>query len=362
MRAHEQPALIAAARWGLTDPLDAVIVDAQDLGSVGGAVATDRLGGLLYHAIADSWVVADERVLASVRDTWNAQLLASVVCEALAVRTAAILDSAGVRWRLTKGAALAHLDYPDPSLRPFGDVDVVIHPDDWATAMDALAKAGNHRPTRTLPGDYDRRFGKGATLKTPEGLELDAHVRFAVGRFGIRSRMVDLFASGDEITLAGRRIPTLDPPGRLLHACHHAALGGQRQLRAHRDVAQLILVSQADWQTTVEIARRWRVEAVVARAVTEAWLRLHLTEPHPAWQWAASYHEQRIDRWALDVFGQERPFREQALTTLTSLPMRDVPAYVAAVYSGSGTRNLLEAWRRRLRDRFRGTEGNVSPR
>ena len=33
-----------------------------------------------------------------------------VLVEAFALRTAAVLDDAGVRWRLTKGAALAHLD------------------------------------------------------------------------------------------------------------------------------------------------------------------------------------------------------------------------------------------------------------
>src|SRR5205085_11883003 len=69
-------------------------------------------------------------------------------------------------------------------------------------------------------------------------------------------------------------LPILDPSGRLLHACFHAALGGFRGLRAFRDVAQLILVTGADWETTFAVARRWRAEAVVVRAITESWERL----------------------------------------------------------------------------------------
>ena len=150
-----------------------------------------------------------------------------MLVEAFAVRTAAALDDAGVRWRLTKGAALAHLDYGDQlAERTFGDVDLVIHPDDWPLALDALSAVGLRRPAPELRPGYDLRYGKGATLIDERDREIDLHLRFAIGRFGVRSRMEELFERGDKIELAGPTIPVLAGPDRLLHACHHLVLGG----------------------------------------------------------------------------------------------------------------------------------------
>jgi hypothetical protein len=296
----------------------------------------DRLGGLLSNAIEAGDVVADDEVAERVAEIWHQQLIASVVVEALVVRTAEVLDEAGVIWRLTKGAAVAHLDYPDPSLRPFGDADVLVHPAHWATALDALARAGCRRQRPEVEPGWDNRFGKGATLSSPEGLEIDLHRRFAIGRFGVRSHMEDLYDVGDSIVLAGRRIPTLDGPGRLLHSCHHAALGGFRHYRAHRDVAQQLLITEVDWHAAADIASAWKDQAVVARAITDTWQVLGLEIDHPAHAWASSVRVSRLDQWALDVFAAEKPFRRQALTAVGAVAWSDVADYLSPLVSRPG--------------------------
>ena len=60
-------------------------------------------------------------------------------------------------------------------MRTFGDIDLVIHPSDWSTAFGLLSANGYHREAPTLPGGYDDRYGKGATLTTVDGLEVDLH-------------------------------------------------------------------------------------------------------------------------------------------------------------------------------------------
>jgi hypothetical protein len=191
-----------------------------------------------------------------------------------------------------------------------------------------MSANGYHREATTLPGDYDDRYGKGATLTTADGLEVDLHRRFAIGRFGVTARTEALFASTDAIVLADRRIPVLDPPGRLLHACFHATLGGFRGLRAFRDVAQLILVTGADWEATFEMARTWRAEAVIACAIAESWNRLELGVDHPAHARALSTDVSRGDRRVLDMFARESPFRSQAMSAVRRLPPHQVPRYL----------------------------------
>lgn len=321
------PALIMAARHGLCPPHEPLHPERTEALRVLSLAQHDHLTGFLAAAVQAGEVIVDDEIADRINDAWHQELLACVVLEALAVRTGKTLEDAGVRWRLTKGAALAHLDYPDPSLRTFGDVDVITHSEDWSATLRALEGAGMHRDAESLGDRYDQRYGKGATLTSAEGLQVDLHRQLAIGRFGVTACMNDLFDGGDDITLAGRSIPVLTPECRLLHACYHASLGGFRRLRAFRDVAQLVLVTGVDWARTVEIARRWKAEAVVAGAIRETWEVFDL-EDAEVHEWARACQVSWSDRRALKVFAEERPFSAQALTAVGRMPPSEVPRYL----------------------------------
>lgn len=62
--------------------------------------------------------------------------------QALLRRIAGALDGAGVPFVVLKGAALAHLAWPDPTLRPMGDIDVWTRPELMDRASAALVAAG----------------------------------------------------------------------------------------------------------------------------------------------------------------------------------------------------------------------------
>jgi hypothetical protein len=325
----EHPVLVSAARHGLGPRTPPVVLDATAADGVLARARFDHLTGFLAIAVLAGVVTVDDDGLRSALwQQWHGELLTCVRIEALAVRTAELLDTAGISWRLTKGAALAHLDYPDPAVRTFGDVDLIVHPSDWSAAVGLLSASGYRRETAALPGGYDARYGKGATVTTADGLEVDLHRRFAIGRFGVTARMEALFTSSGDVELAGRTMPVLDPAGRLLHACFHAALGGFRGLRAFRDVAQLVLVTGADWPATFSVARSWRAEAVVASAIRESWDRLELDIEHPAHARAVSTTTSRSDQRVLRMFARESTFRSQALSALRRLPPYEVPRYL----------------------------------
>ena len=63
-------------------------------------------------------------------------------------RLALALDTAGVPFVVLKGAALAHLAYPDPSLRSMGDIDLWTLPEHLDAAARAVLGAGMHYPER----------------------------------------------------------------------------------------------------------------------------------------------------------------------------------------------------------------------
>jgi len=192
-------------------------------------------------------------------------------------------------------------------------------------------RPGCAAPALSCAPRFDVRFGKGATLVDPDALEVDLHLRFAIGRFGVRADMRELFLRACSIELAGRAVPTLAAEDRLLHACHHAVLGGFSGYRAARDVAQLLLVTGVDWEAARATAERWGVGAVIAAAIEHSWSKLRLEHHHPAVDWARRRPISRRDETAIEVFRAERPFREQALTALPALPWRLVPSYLLAL-------------------------------
>lgn len=108
---------------------------------------------------------------------------------------------------------------------------------------------------------------------------------------------------------------------------------------------QQLLVTNVDWREAVDIAQAWRVGAVVARAITDAWRVLGLTIDHPAHDWATPARVSWADGRALDVFAAERPFRDQALTAVGAMPWRDIPAYLRPLAGRPGA--LRRVTRRR---------------
>ena len=322
------PVIVTAARFGLgvADPL--VRLDPTDAQRVIGLAKFDHLTGFLAATVNEGAVAIEPEDRELLMTNWHEELLACVALESLAARTGQHLDRAGIEWRLTKGAALAHVDYADPSLRTFGDVDLIVHPDHWLGAVDVLTSLDYRREAAELHGDYDRRFGKGATFTSAAGLEIDLHRRYAIGRFGVTSHMADVFESPEHFSLAGVQIPTLNAEHRLLHACYHASLGGFRELRAFRDVAQLLLVTRADLDRTIAIARRWRAESVVASAIIDTWNRLNLDRNHYGFLAAQDIDVSSGDARALNVFQSEQPFRRQALTAVGRLRYFEIPLYL----------------------------------
>lgn len=350
-------ALRVAARTGLPVEPEVLELDVEIGDLAGRAGGADRLGGFFGAAVDAGELVVPEMLVPQIRRSWHAGLVESVGAEAAAVRVAGVLDEAGITWLISKGPALAHLDYPAPELRLFGDVDVVVHPNSWDAAAEALEGAGYRREFPELRPGFDASFGKGATFHDPAGSELDVHRRFAIGRFGLLPDMSEVFREPDEIILARRRIRVPNPTMRLVHAAFHASLGGFRRFRAFRDVAQLLLVTQADWRDAQQVASRWSCEIVLADAICETWRRLHLDVSHEANEWASAHRSTRRERSVLSVYQGPCEFRRTALTALPVLPRSSVPRYIAALAlpSADARRSRRSLGSRSLRERVSAT-------
>ena len=169
---------------------------------------------------------------------------------------------------MLKGPAVAHVAYPDPSWRPFGDIDVLVRTDRFEAACEALADIGYERSFVDPRPGFAARFGKGAAHVGPDGLEADLHRLVADGPFGYWVEHDALLDSTATFELAGRSFARLDDSAILLHACMHAVLGGSSPtLLQLRDIAQLSRRDGLPWDVLAAHARRWHLRAVVVRAI-----------------------------------------------------------------------------------------------
>lgn len=296
-------------------------------------VRRQRIGGLLVEAIAaGALIVTDAQEIAAAR----IHAVGASLClrlERMLLTVTRLLADAGIPSVVLKGPAHAHLAYPDPAQRLFGDVDLLVRSADMAGAIAVLEQRGFRRPFASIGVDFDREFGKGALLVSGDGLELDLHRTLVFGLFGLTLDLDGMFEGTVELALAGRSLAALGPEERFLHACYHAALGNNPpRLQALRDVAQMHGAHAFDVAALRRLCAEARADAVVARAIrlVESELGLELEGELAAW--AREYQVGAWERRAIEAqIGERQSMTVQALLALRVLPMRSRVRLVRAL-------------------------------
>ena len=186
----------------------------------------------------------------------------------------------GVRFRMLKGVAAAHLDEPDPSLRFFSDLDLLIASDDLDRAVGVLIAHGASRlEVERRPG-FDRRFAKGVPMSLPDGAEVDLHRTLVQRVYSFRIPLDRLFADVEPFVVGGRSFLALPLAARALNIAYHAAVNGPvPSLRNVRDLVQYLARAELGPETLVPEVRLWRGEAVLARAVRVSLAALPVSIP-----------------------------------------------------------------------------------
>jgi hypothetical protein len=293
----------------------------------------ERLTGLLARAVREGELAVDAEQRAELEHVFLGWLTHAVRVERLLLDATRVLDHAGIESRVLKGVALSHTAYRDPSDRVFGDVDLLVPHDRLHGAAQVL---GDHfdveRAQPELRPGFDDRFGKEVMLRVGV-VEIDVHRTFLEGAYGMTVVLPDLFAPPYRFPLAGCDLDALPQPQRLLHACFAAAFGDwPPRLMSLRDVAELVLRERPHVVDVLTMARSWRAEAVVARALTTAWTTLAISLRPPIVEWAFRYQPSRTDRLLLGAHtGPARAFTRHAAALVVLPTMRDRLGYLHAI-------------------------------
>ncbi|MBP7631795.1 MAG: nucleotidyltransferase family protein [Acidimicrobiales bacterium] len=249
-------------------------------------------------------------------------------------------DAGGIEHLVLKGPAVAHLDDVDPSLRSFGDLDLLIAGHDLDRALDVLAHHGARRASVARRPGFDRRFGKGVGTRSEDGVEIDVHRALCGGAHGFRIPLDRLFDHAEHFSLGGRSIPTLSRPHRALHACYHAVVSSSEPpLRTPRDLGWYLSSEDLTPEVLAPEAARWRGEVVLAEAVRSTVTMFGLDLPE--WQaWLNANPVPGEEHRILEV-GRRPSGAPFHWSTVRELPWRDRVAFLWAVAVPSS--EVLEA-------------------
>lgn len=266
-------------------------------------VVDDRLVGLALEAVDRGAVEPQPADVDVLRAAHEQSLAVALALEAELLDAVEVLGERGVDHRVLKGAALAHVAYPRPEWREFGDVDLLVRGDELPRAVEVLERSGATRRFPSLGARYERQAAKGVTMRSRAGWELDLHRTIATGPWGQLVEVEDLWADPVEYQLAGVALRTLPPEAHLAHALVHVGLGSPTprgsnlrdllQLAAREDLHEPALQLLAGWSslTPARAARGLLPDGLRARlgwlgdgAATpreRRWIRLHRRDPQP---------------------------------------------------------------------------------
>ena len=153
------------------------------------------------------------------------------------------LRAADVEVVALKGAALAFFHYEEPSLRPMGDLDLLLRePRDLERATAALVGAGwialFDTPRHRVFARRDERVASPATEHPQNPVRLELHTSFRLPVLGrVYDASAELRAQADVRDLGGTRVAIAAGPALLRHLLFHAAEdfagNGIRGIQAH---------------------------------------------------------------------------------------------------------------------------------
>ncbi|HVJ53385.1 MAG TPA: nucleotidyltransferase family protein [Aliidongia sp.] len=169
------------------------------------------------------------------------------------------LDAIGVPAVPLKGPMLADLLYGDLALRPFRDLDFLIHETDIAPCLAVLADLG-YRPRErlnALEARAQQRYAGEVIRFRGEDRPVEPHWAFAPHTMAVPFDYDALWLRVRTSRLEGRAVLALDPGDLLLSLVIHGAKEQWSQLKWLCDLAALLRRHpELDWEDLFDRARR----------------------------------------------------------------------------------------------------------
>ncbi len=231
-----------ATGLGTDPPRDAITSPSQTLKleawtALLGRAREQGVTSLLYSALEVQNLAVPSTILETLQEQHRRSVLATA---SIYYELASLLETfnrLSIPIVVMKGAALAKWLYPDSALRPFGDLDLLLYPDDIPRAADVL-RAQNYVSGKELAAGFrDSYYSEMAFTRTiPPRIGVDVHWNLFVPLYYRRAMDLDWFWQRTEFFAfhslgLNQRALVFNPTAQLVHLAVHASLNHQHAPR-----------------------------------------------------------------------------------------------------------------------------------
>lgn len=286
---------------------------------------------LAHRAVAASdW---DPAAKAQARQRASSSALHSKTQERLHARVLQSLAEAAVPTMVLKGPGLARTVYPVSSLRPSGDLDVLVPQDAWRTVRDALSRLGytSLQPLTEPPPKVAQHKAYYHTQYVNTERDHMVEIHYDMWWYGLRPALGPVYwqrALPLEIGGAPTQMPSFED--MLLHCCIHLHHHGYNRLIWFTDLAMLIRSrgAQLDWQHLVHAARTEGLGIFVYYSLT--YLERLLGVASPGWVLDA-LRPSFLQAWVHDALCPPQAVLAVEVTDRAVFDFHEVPEFTELV-------------------------------
>ncbi len=217
-----------------------------------------RMAPWLAAVIASNEETATASRLAPLRQAGAGQTMQTMLLYAEMTKVVGLLNEAEVPVVVLKGPALADTVYPDPALRAYGDIDVLIHETDLPETSAILRERGyveeheEHQPHRIhqCHGIFQRKF-----LHPESGHCVEVHCDHL--QIGLEPVSMDeIWNDASEHSFGRAKARLLEQHDLFVQLCVHLNRHGFERLAWFKDLDLMVRAGKLDWEMVVSKARR----------------------------------------------------------------------------------------------------------
>ena len=208
------------------------------------AVFSNGLAGFLASAAVAEQIDLDGPLAERLRVRLKEEAIQAVRLEGELLRLSPLLEVFPVV--VLKGAVLAHGAYPDPLLRPFTDLDLLVPGPRLEEFVVALAGTATSEAARNRHRGTTATIGKAVTLVHPGGVLIDLHRTLVSGTLESSIDVDAIVAHRIPVVAGSFTVPAPTWEAHLVECALHAVVGdGLARALSLRDVAQVARRSPA---------------------------------------------------------------------------------------------------------------------
>ncbi len=235
------------------------------------------------------------------------------------------LTQSGLEFIVLKGPVLGTTVYPDPSLRIFNDLDLLVRERDWAVA-DQIFRDLGFIPERDLPEHPPKLIPQAILYELKyhsarDGLLLEVHYDDILNA-GLAARNIEGFWQRAAMaSIEGIPVKTLSIEDQIIHLCAHVHYHGYTRLNWLSDLAFILRRHRGhiDWEQLISITEEEEAKVPVYYSLHFVEKLLHMAVPPDV---LSALKPDRFRRWAHNAF-----MPEEKVLSMQPMPRPDFSFY-----------------------------------